>query len=72
MMALLEAEGLPALKRPDVDRARLRDVAAMTRGHRRWIAVGVALTAGGSALTLAQPLVVKDVIEAADPGGVPW
>ncbi|MFJ8533453.1 ABC transporter ATP-binding protein [Streptomyces sp. NPDC093591] len=50
-------------------RAGLRDVLRLLRGHRRWIALAVLLTLGASALSLAQPLLVKQVIEATASGG---
>jgi ABC-type multidrug transport system fused ATPase/permease subunit len=44
-------------------RAGPRDVLRLLYGHRRWIGLAVLLTLGASALSLAQPLLVKKVIE---------
>ncbi|MFE6521736.1 ABC transporter ATP-binding protein [Streptomyces sp. NPDC057794] len=45
------------------------DFLRLLYGHRRWIALAVLLTLGASALSLAQPLLVKRVIESATTGG---
>ncbi|MCT9139956.1 ABC transporter ATP-binding protein [Streptomyces violarus] len=50
-------------------RVGLRGVLTLLHGHRRWIALAVLLTLGASALSLAQPLLVKQVIEATESGG---
>lgn len=50
-------------------RAGLRDVLRLLHGHRRWVGLAVLLTLGASALSLAQPLLVKQVIEATESGG---
>ncbi|MCO1580721.1 ABC transporter ATP-binding protein/permease [Crossiella sp. SN42] len=50
---------------PEPDRARLRDVFRLLRGQRRWLALAVGLTLIGSALALAQPLVVRQLIDRA-------
>lgn len=50
-------------------RAGPRDVLRLLHGHRRWVALAVLLTLGASALSLAQPLLVKQVIEATGSGG---
>ena len=50
---------------------RVRDVWHIVRAHRRWITVAVALTLTGSALGLAQPLLVKQVIDLAATG-IAW
>ncbi|WKX73385.1 ABC transporter ATP-binding protein [Streptomyces sp. XD-27] len=50
---------------PAVPASAPRQVLRVLRGHWRWISGAVALTLVGSALGLAQPLVVKNVIEAA-------
>jgi ABC-type multidrug transport system fused ATPase/permease subunit len=47
------------------NRAGVRDILSIVQVHRRWIAVAVTLTLVGSALALAQPLLVKQVIESA-------
>jgi ABC-type multidrug transport system fused ATPase/permease subunit len=57
---------------PEQNRARLRDVVAIVRGHRRWVAGAVTLTLTASALGLVQPLVVKHVIDAAEREHVVW
>ncbi|MFH8491137.1 ABC transporter ATP-binding protein [Streptomyces longisporoflavus] len=49
-------------------RSGLREVYRVLRGHRRGICAAAALTLTGSALGLAQPLVVKKVIQAAGAG----
>ncbi|MFD0549109.1 hypothetical protein ACFQ0X_07930 [Streptomyces rectiviolaceus] len=49
-------------------RSGLREVYRVLRGHRRGICAAAALTLTGSALGLAQPLVVKNVIQAAGAG----
>jgi len=54
------------------NRARLRDVLRIVRGHGRWIATAVALTLAGSALALVQPLVVKHLIDSAEAGRIIW
>ncbi|MDQ0752935.1 ABC-type multidrug transport system fused ATPase/permease subunit [Streptomyces africanus] len=51
------------------DRVGLRGVLHLLHGHRRWIALAVLLTLGASALSLAQPLLVKQVIETTQSGG---
>ncbi|MFI0481634.1 ABC transporter ATP-binding protein [Actinomadura sp. 9N215] len=50
----------------------LRDVLRLAAGHRGPIAATVALTLGASALGLAQPLVAREVIEAAGAGRAVW
>ncbi|WP_274556200.1 ABC transporter ATP-binding protein [Streptomyces spiramyceticus] len=45
-----------------------REVLRVLRGHRRWVAGAVTLTLVASALGLAQPLVVKRVIESSAAG----
>ncbi|MFF7549279.1 ABC transporter ATP-binding protein [Streptomyces canus] len=50
-------------------RAGPRDVMRLVRGHGRWICLAVLLTLCASALSLAQPLMVKRVIEATTAGG---
>lgn len=47
----------------------LRGVLRLLHGHRRWISLAVLLTLGASALSLAQPLLVKRVIETTASGG---
>jgi ABC-type multidrug transport system fused ATPase/permease subunit len=54
------------------NRARFRDVLGIVRGHRRWIVGAVTLTLAASALSMAQPLLVKQVIEAAGTGPIAW
>jgi ABC-type multidrug transport system fused ATPase/permease subunit len=54
------------------NRARLRDVLDIVRGHRKQVAVAVGLGVAASALGMAQPLVAKDVIGAAGHGATPW
>lgn len=54
------------------DRARLRDVVRVVRAHWGWVTVAVTLTLAASALGLAQPLLVKQVIEAAGTGPIAW
>jgi ABC-type multidrug transport system fused ATPase/permease subunit len=51
------------------ERVGLWGVLHLLRGHRRWIALAVLLTLGASALSLAQPLLVKQVIETTQSGG---
>ncbi|MBC2907665.1 ABC transporter ATP-binding protein [Streptomyces cupreus] len=53
---------------PD-SRATFRDILRELRDHRRWVLLAGALTLAGSALGLAQPLLVKQVIDAAGSGG---
>lgn len=55
-----------------VNRARVRDVWRIVRAHRRWITVAVALMLAGTALGLAQPLLVKQVIDSAGTGSTIW
>ncbi|TDD27622.1 ABC transporter ATP-binding protein [Actinomadura sp. KC06] len=50
----------------------LRDVLRLAAGHRGPIAATVALTLAASALGLAQPLVARDVIDAAGAGRAVW
>ncbi|NGO13599.1 ABC transporter ATP-binding protein [Streptomyces sp. HC44] len=50
-------------------RGGLRGVLRLVHGHRRWMCLAVLLTLGASALSLAQPLLVKQVIEATTSGG---
>jgi ABC-type multidrug transport system fused ATPase/permease subunit len=50
----------------------LRVVLRIVRGHRRWMLTAVVLTIAGSAVALVQPLVVKDLIDAARSGPVAW
>ncbi|MDX6721456.1 MAG: hypothetical protein QOJ63_3710 [Solirubrobacteraceae bacterium] len=50
----------------------LRIVLRMVRGHTRWMLGAIALTLAGSAVTMVQPLVVKDLIDAARSGPVAW
>jgi ABC-type multidrug transport system fused ATPase/permease subunit len=50
-------------------RAGPRDVLRLVHGHGRWICLAVLLTLCASALSLAQPLMVKRVIEATTSGG---
>ncbi|TDB91712.1 ABC transporter ATP-binding protein [Actinomadura sp. KC216] len=50
----------------------LRDVLRLAAGHRGPIAATVALTLAASALGLAQPLVARDVIDAAGAGRTVW
>jgi ABC-type multidrug transport system fused ATPase/permease subunit len=64
----ISLKGTPA----SADRARLRDVLHLLRGHRRWIAAAVTLTLTASALGMAQPLVVKRVIDSAGTGSPIW
>ncbi|MFE9404901.1 ABC transporter ATP-binding protein [Streptomyces sp. NPDC006530] len=45
---------------------------SLTSGHRRVIAVATALTLTGSALGLAQPLVARDIVDAARHGRILW
>ncbi|MFD0688033.1 ABC transporter ATP-binding protein [Actinomadura fibrosa] len=52
--------------------ARLRDLLGLVAGHRRAIAATVALTLVASALGLAQPLVVRQVVRTAGAGLVAW
>ncbi|MFJ4239831.1 ABC transporter ATP-binding protein [Streptomyces iakyrus] len=44
------------------------DFLRLLYGHRRWVALAVLLTLGASALSLAQPLLVKQVIESTASG----
>ncbi|EFL32026.1 lipid A export permease/ATP-binding protein MsbA [Streptomyces viridochromogenes DSM 40736] len=44
------------------------DFLRLLHGHRRWVALAVLLTLGASALSLAQPLLVKQVIESTSSG----
>ncbi|GAA4293500.1 ABC transporter ATP-binding protein [Streptomyces venetus] len=44
------------------------DFLRLLHGHRRWVALAVLLTLGASALSLAQPLLVKQVIESTASG----
>ncbi|MFI5783369.1 ABC transporter ATP-binding protein [Nocardia sp. NPDC051570] len=53
------------------NRARLRDWWHLMRGQHRWIVLAVMLTLAGSALGLAQPLLVKHVIDGATTR-IPW
>jgi ABC-type multidrug transport system fused ATPase/permease subunit len=54
------------------NRARLRDVLDIVRGHHKPIAIAVGLGVAASALGMAQPLVVKRVIDTAGSGAIPW
>jgi ABC-type multidrug transport system fused ATPase/permease subunit len=54
------------------NRARLRDVVRVVRAQRGWVTVAVTLTLAASALGLLQPLLVKQVIEAAGTGPIAW
>ncbi|MEV3992325.1 ABC transporter ATP-binding protein [Streptomyces sp. NPDC049837] len=45
-----------------------REVLRLLRGHRRWVGLAVLLTLGATALSLAQPLLVKRVIESTSSG----
>jgi ATP-binding cassette subfamily B protein len=54
------------------NRARLRDVLDIVRGHRKPVALAVGLGVAASALGMAQPLVAKDVVGAAGRGATPW
>jgi ABC-type multidrug transport system fused ATPase/permease subunit len=45
---------------------------AIVQGHRRWVAGAVTLTLSASALGLAQPLMVKHVIDAASRQQIVW
>jgi ABC-type multidrug transport system fused ATPase/permease subunit len=54
------------------NRARLRDVVEIVRGHRKPIALAVGLGVAASALGMAQPLVVKDMINEAGHSAPPW
>jgi ABC-type multidrug transport system fused ATPase/permease subunit len=53
-------------------REGLRGLLQIVGGHWRWSALGVTLTLVALALSLAQPLVVKHVIESAADGVTPW
>lgn len=55
--------------RDERSRTGPRDVLRLLYGHRRWVALAILLTLGASALSLAQPLLVKQVIEATASGG---
>ncbi|WP_189968075.1 ABC transporter ATP-binding protein [Streptomyces violascens] len=44
----------------------------LTSGHRRVIGVATALTLAGSAMGLAQPLVARDIVDAARHGRILW
>jgi ABC-type multidrug transport system fused ATPase/permease subunit len=60
---------VPDVKRNTAgDRVGPRDVLRLLRGHRRRVALAVLLTLGASALGLAQPLLVRRVIESATSG----
>lgn len=52
--------------------ARVRDVLRVVRGHRRSVTFAILLTLAASAFALAQPLLVKHVVDAGGPGPVPW
>ena len=52
--------------------AGVRDVLRIVRAHRRSIALAVTFSLFGSGLTLAQPLLVRAVIDEAGVGPVPW
>ncbi|OKJ96890.1 ABC transporter [Streptomyces sp. CB03234] len=49
-------------------RIGLRGVLRLLYGHRRWVGLAVLLTLSASALSLAQPLLVKKVIESTSSG----
>ncbi|HEX8156749.1 MAG TPA: ABC transporter ATP-binding protein, partial [Solirubrobacteraceae bacterium] len=51
---------------------RLCAILRMVRGHRRWMLTAIALTLAGAAVAMVQPLVVKDLIDAARAGPVDW
>ena len=55
-----------------VNRARLRDVWRIVRGHRKPVAIAIALALVASAAAMAQPLAARHVIEVAGQGGIPW
>ncbi|HEV2069121.1 MAG TPA: ABC transporter ATP-binding protein [Acidimicrobiales bacterium] len=54
------------------NRARLRDVLRVVGGHRRAVTFAVVLSLVASALALAQPLLVKQVVDAGAAGPLPW
>jgi ABC-type multidrug transport system fused ATPase/permease subunit len=54
------------------DRARVRDVVRIVRGHAREIAIAVALVLAASGLRLAQPLAAKHVIDSAGREAISW
>ncbi len=56
----------------DENRAKVRDVLRIVRGHRKRVAGAVTLTLAASGLGLAQPLVVKEVIDGAGNAGILW
>ncbi len=61
-------------RRPSLEnRARMRDVLRVVGGHRRPIASAVTLALAASALALGQPLLVKQIIDAAAAAEpLPW
>ncbi|MGP3980307.1 ABC transporter ATP-binding protein [Streptomyces sp. KR80] len=61
---------MPRQHPPLENRATLRDIARVVGSRRRLVLFACGLTVTGSALALAQPLLVKRVIEAADTGSV--
>jgi ABC-type multidrug transport system fused ATPase/permease subunit len=56
----------------DVTGGRLRDVLRIVRGHRRPVAAAIALALAASATAMAQPLVARHVIDAAERHAIPW
>ncbi|CAL9363052.1 ABC transporter ATP-binding protein [Streptomyces sp. enrichment culture] len=52
-------------------KAGLRDVLRLMGPYRRWVLAACALTLAGAALGLAQPLLVRQVIDGAGTGSVP-
>jgi ABC-type multidrug transport system fused ATPase/permease subunit len=55
-----------------VNRARLRDIWRIVRGHRKPIAIAIAFALVASAAAMAQPLAARHVIDVAGHGGIPW
>ncbi|RKT54720.1 ABC transporter ATP-binding protein [Saccharothrix australiensis] len=64
------APGPAAVEEPVRARVGLRELVAATRGHRKSIALALALTLLGAGLGLVQPLVAMRTIETVTAGGV--
>ncbi len=56
---------------PEARRLRVSGLWRLLRGHGRLVGIATALTMIGTVLGVAQPLLVKDVIDLAQAGGVP-
>lgn len=52
--------------------ARVRDLLALVRGHRRAVTGAVLLTLTGAAFSLAQPLLAREAVAQAGSGATPW